>query len=83
MFGTRDHPKGVLLNFIDKYSELPSQLSLDNFDFYLPLDSFIVGEHQLDFHNASLELALHTTAMRSGVDLLKLKDEIQYSDPSW
>ena len=76
LFGTRDHPKGVLLNFIDKYSELPSQLSLDNFDFYLPLDSFIVGEHQLDFHNAGLQLSLHTTAMRAGVDLLNLKNQI-------
>ena len=76
LFGTPAHYKGVLLNFVDKYSELPSQLSLDNFDFYLPLDSFIVGEHQLDFHNASLQLSLHTTAMRAGVDLLNLKNQI-------
>ena len=58
------------------YGELPSQLSLDNFDFYLPLDSFIVGWNHLDFHNASLQLSLHTRAMTGGVDLLNLKNEI-------
>ena len=83
LFGTPAHYKGVLLNFVDKYQELPSQLSLDNFDFYLPLDSFIMREHQLDFHNASLQLSLHTTAMRPGVDLLKLKDRILDLDDIW
>ena len=73
----------MLFNFINKYSELPSELHLDNFDFYLPLTSFKVDEHQLDFHNASLELSLHTSAMRAGIDLLELKDEIISSDPSW
>ena len=58
------HPKGMLLDFINKYHELPSTLHLDNFDFYLPLTCFIVGEDQLDFHNASLQLSLHTTALR-------------------
>ena len=61
----------MLLNFIDKYQELPTQLHLDNFDFYLPLTSFAVNEHQLDFYNAILELSLHITAMKAGVDLLK------------
>ena len=83
LFGTPGHPKGVLFDFKSKYQELPSQLSLDNFDFYLPLDSFMVGYDQLDFHNASLQLSLHTTAMRAGVDLLKLKDEIINSDDIW
>ena len=83
LFGTPIHPKGVLLNFVRKYHELPSELHLDNFDFYLPLDSFMVGYDQLDFHNASLQLSLHTTAMRAGVDLLKLKDEIINSDDIW
>ena len=73
----------MLFNFINKYQELPSQLHLDNFDFYLPLTNFRVDEHSLDFHNASLELALHTTAMRAGVDLLELKDKLVNSDPSW
>ena len=73
----------MLLNFINKYQELPSQLHLDNFDFYLPLTSFKVDEHRLDFHNASLELSLHTTAMRAGVDLLKLKDAVINSDDAW
>ena len=76
LLGTPSHLKGVLLDFKSKYQELPSQLSLDNFDFYLPLDSFIVGFHHLDFHNASLQLSLHTTAMRAGVDLWDLKSEI-------
>ena len=83
LFGTSGNHKGVLLNFIDKYQELPTQLHLDNFDFYLPLTSFAVNEHQLDFHNAILELSLHTTAMRAGFDLLNLKDEIIDSDLSW
>ena len=76
LFGTPGHPKGVLFDFKSKYQELPSQLSLDNFDFYLPLDSFIVGFDHLDFHNASLQLSLHTTAMRAGVDLWDLKNQI-------
>ena len=83
LFGTPGNPKSVLLNFINKYQELPSQLHLDNFDFYLPLTSFKVDEHRLDFHNASLELSLHTTAMRAGVDLLKLKDAVINSDDAW
>ena len=76
LFGAPGHHKGVLLDFISRYGELPSQLHLDNFDFYLPLDSFIMREHQLDFHNAGLQLSLHTTAMRPGVDLLNLKNQI-------
>ena len=83
LFGTPGHYKGVLLNFVDKYQELPSELHLDHFDFYLPLTSFIVGKHQLNFHNASLELSLHTSAMRAGFDLLKLKDRILTSDDIW
>ena len=75
LFGTTGNPKSVLLNFINKYQELPTQLHLDNFDFYLLLTSSAIGEHQLDFHNAILELSLHITVMRTGVDLLKLKDE--------
>ena len=83
LFGIPGNPKGVLFNFINKYQELPSQLHLDNFDFYLPLTNFRVDEHSLDFHNASLEIALHTTAMRAGVDLLELKDKLVNSDPGW
>ena len=79
LFGAPGHHKGVLLDFISRYGELPSQLHLDNFDFYLPLDSFMVGYDQLDFHNASLQLSLHTTAMRSGVDLWDLKNKIMNS----
>ena len=83
LFGTPGNPKSVLLNFINQYQELPSQLHLDNFDFYLPLGSFIVGYNRLDFHNANLELSLHTTAMRSGVDLWDLKNKIVNSDDIW
>ena len=83
LFGTFGNPKGVLLDFINKYHELPSTLHLDNFDFYLPLASLIVGEHQLDFHNASLKLSLHTTAIREGVHLLALKDAFESLDQKW
>ena len=79
LFGAPGHHKGVLLDFISRYGELPSQLHLDNFDFYLPLDSFMVGYDQLDFHNASLQFSLYTTAMRSGVDLWDLKNKIMNS----
>lgn len=87
LFGTPNrygsHPRGMLLDFIHKYHEWSSTLHLDNFDFYLPLDSFIVGYDQLDFHNASLQLSLHTTAIREGVDLLALKDAFESVDHTW